>query len=70
MDDQGYRGDVDRSKGKGGKRRDRGFRDTRERRPRPNQKNEPSASLQQMPIKTPIILTKASAERVSSCRFQ
>lgn len=65
MDDQGYRGDVDRSKGKGGKRRDRGFRDTRERRPRPNQKNEPSASLQQMPIKTPIILTKASAERGS-----
>ena len=65
MDDRGYRGDGDRSKGKGGKRRERGFRDTRERRPRTNPKIDSLGNAQQMPMKTPIILTKASAERVS-----
>lgn len=66
MDERGYRGDGDRSKGKGGKRRERGFRDTRERRPRPtNQKPESFAGVPQVQMKTPIILTKASAERGS-----
>lgn len=69
MDDRGFRGDAG-SKAKGGRnRRDRGFRDPRDRRARPSQ-TKPAVeqflpAAQQAQMKTPIILTKTTNGKVS-----
>lgn len=66
MDDRGFRGDAG-SKAKGGRnRRDRGFREPRERRPRTNQTK---AAVEQFPPGTQQgqmkILTKTTNDKAS-----
>ncbi|KXJ23158.1 protein SMG9 [Exaiptasia diaphana] len=54
-DDRGFAGRGEKSRGRGGRRRERGYRD----RP-PRGKSEGSSQQQAPPIKTPIILTKTT----------
>jgi hypothetical protein len=68
MEDRGFRGDAG-GKGKGGRnRRERGFREPRDRRPRPSQIKpavEQFLPASQQQMKTPIILTKTASGKVS-----